>query len=1142
MRRLLLMLCRAVLLLLIVGFLSAPLNASGQEKKRPAAKAKTTPAVLVPVPPQSPPPPDYAGALGNLTFREIGPAIMGGRIDDFAVVESDPNLVYVGTASGGIWKTTNAGITWTPIFDKEAVSTIGDLALAPSDPSILYVGTGESNNRQSSSWGNGVYKTTDAGKTWEHIGLKDTHHIGRVVIHPTNPSVVYVAAAGRLWGPSKERGVYKTTDGGKTWNLVLFLNEDTGINEIAIDPQSPDTLYAGAYQRRRTVFGFNGSGLHGAIYKSTDGGATWKKLVKGLPYESGGEVGRIGLAVYARDPNIVYALVEHAKGGTFRSEDKGETWRKMSDTNPRPSYYSQILIDPNNDLRIWVLGAPLYFSEDGGKTFIQNRGSRIHSDHHALWINPRDSDHMIIGTDGGIHWTYDAGRTWDFVNTIALGQFYEIGVDMRKPYWICGGLQDNNTWCGPSATTNTRGIVNDDWLMVGGGDGFYAQVDPTDPNIVYAESQDGNVLRRNLVTGESKSIRPMEKEGEPRYRFQWNSPIVISPHDPKTIYYGGNFLFKSTDRGDNWTKASPDLTSAVDRKTLQIMGKVPDRDTLSRNDGVQQYPCITSISESALSPKVIWVGTDDGNLQMTRDGGANWKNTVEKIAGLPRGTYVSRVIASHHAEGTAYATFDGHRMNDFRVYVYLTADYGETWKNIGAGLPDNNGIANVIREHHRNPDLLFVGTEYGAYASLDRGTSWTPLKMNLPTVPVDDIAIHPRDNDLILGTHGRSIWVMDDITPLEQMNGKVLTSDLYLFDVRAPISWRLFNRTWFGGHKSFEAPNPPSGAMINYFLKNKLEAKERVRITISDKSGRTVREIMCGGPPPTQPQEGGRGAASAGMSGGGTGAMRCDPKPGINRFVWDLRQSAPMQLSEEQQQGIGFFGGIRGSRVDPGEYMVKIDVVEAPAPGSGPRGGPGGGSSTPGKWELTRSFTVQEDPRVTLSEADRKARRDAINRLTQMSTGMMMAQRGIMGLRTNLNNALEGWKRPGGQRVSDDVRKAAEELLKKVDELYPKFGTLPSDQGQAGSAGPPLVERGTPLPMRVGRLMSGLEGWSGPPTASQLEEIETLGKQVKEASDQARKLTVDELNALNKMMRDAGVPYITTAGGGGRPGGPPGEN
>ncbi|MBI3668732.1 MAG: hypothetical protein HY237_02975, partial [Acidobacteria bacterium] len=695
------------------------------------------------------------------------------------------------------------------------------------DPAVVWVGTGEPNNRQSSSWGNGVYKSTDAGKTWTHMGLADTHHIGRIVIHPSHANLVYVAALGHLWGANKERGVFKTTDGGKTWTQSLFINEDTGVVDIAMDPQSPDTLYAAAYQRRRTPYGFNGGGSGGAIYKTIDGGATWKKLAKGLPYTEGGDVGRIGIGIYRRNPNIVYAIVQHAKGGVFRSEDKGESWTKLADTNPRPSYYSQIVVDPNNDLRIWVMGAPMYYSEDGGKTFVNNRVTRVHGDYHAMWINPANSDHMVVGTDGGIHWSHDAGRTWDFVNTLALGQFYEIGVDMRRPYWICGGLQDNGSWCGPSATWFQVGITNEDWFRVAGGDGYYVQIDPTDPMTLYAESQDGNVLRRDLRTNEARNIRPEPKEGEPPYRFQWNSPIVISAHDPKTIYYGGNFLFKSTDRGDTWARLSSDLTTGVDRSTLPIFGKPPDKDTLSRNDGIQHYPCITTVSESLLTSSVLWVGSDDGNLQVTRDGGKTWKNVADKVPGVPKDTYVARVVASRYAEGTAYVAFDGHRGNDFHVYLFLTTDYGETWKAISNGIPANNGTLHVVREHPRNPSLLFAGTEYGLYVSFDRGANWTRLKMNLPTAPVDDIAIHPRENDLILGTHGRSIWLLDDITPLEQLDAKVLASEVRLFDIRPATAWRMYGHKGNTGHKFLTAPNPPYGALISYYLKSKVDEKPK---------------------------------------------------------------------------------------------------------------------------------------------------------------------------------------------------------------------------------------------------------------------------------------------------------------------------
>jgi photosystem II stability/assembly factor-like uncharacterized protein len=1080
-------------LLAICAALGGSATSAQEQPAKKDKPAKHAAAAAAPAPSEQKP--DYAAALKNVQWRELGPANMGGRIDDFAVVESNPRIVYVGTASGGVWKTINDGTTWEAVFDKESVSTIGALTVAPSDSSNIWVGTGEANNRQSSSWGNGVYKSTDAGKSWTNVGLGYSEHIARIVIHPANPNIVYVAVLGRLWGPNKERGVYKTADGGKTWAQSLSLNEDTGVSDIAMDPQSPDTLYAAAYQRRRTPYGFNGGGPGGAIYKTTDGGATWKKLTKGLPYADGGDVGRIGLAIYLRNPNIMYALVQHAKGGVFRSEDKGESWTRMGETDPRPSYYSQIRVDPNNDLRIWVLGAPVYFSEDGGKTFVTTRGARIHGDYHAMWIDPANSSHMIAGTDGGIHWSYDAGRTWDYVNSLALGQFYEIGVDMRTPYWICGGLQDNGSWCGPSATPYTRGITNDDWFRVSGGDGYYTAVDPTDAATVYTESQDGNLLRRDTRTNEARVIRPMPKESEPQYRFQWNSPVLISAYDHRTIYYGGNFLFKSTDRGDTWTKLGGDLTTGVDRGKLLIFGKVPDKDTISRNDGVQEYPCITTISESPRAPGVLWVGTDDGNLQVTRDAGQNWKNVAERVPGVPKGTYVSRVVASRYADGTAYVTFDGHRGDDFNVYVFLTTDYGESWKSINNGLPADTGTLHVIREHPRNPNLLFAGTEHGAYVSFDRGANWTSLKNNLPTVPVDDIAIHPRDNDLILATHGRSIWVLDDITPLEQLDDKVLAGDLHLFNIRTAIAWRMYNHKGNTGHKWFEAQNPPYGALIGFYLKAKPDEKEPVKITILDKDGKVIRDIPCSARAGEGPAPGTRRF----------GSPPCEPKAGLNRTNWDLRYSPWAEPTPEQRQAMeaGFGFGPRGPLVEPGQYTIKVAT---------------------GKNEVTQTVQVDEDPRISITPADRAARHQAIMSLYELGKTADGDRKTIVGLKASLAAALEAWKKPGAPLIPENIQNAAEALSKQVQELHGKF--VAPEQAM-GNAGPPLTYIPPPLGQRVGRLMGAVEGYTAAPTPPEAEGLATISKLVGEAHSSVKKLVDEDLANLNKMMNEAGIPYIT---------------
>jgi photosystem II stability/assembly factor-like uncharacterized protein len=1047
----------------------------------------------------------------GLEFRELGPAVMGGRIDDFAVVESNPDIVYVGAASGGVWKTTNNGTTWEPVFDKEAVSTVGDIAIAPSDPSIVWVGTGEPNNRQSSSWGDGVYKSMDAGKTWQNMGLAPTHHIGRIVINPRNPNVVYVAALGHLWGPNPERGVYKTSDGGKTWSQVLKINDDTGVSDIAMDPQSPDTLYAAAYRRRRTVFGFNGGGPDGAIYKTVDGGITWKKLVKGLPYENGGDTGRIGLDIYRKNPNIVYALVQHEQGGIFRSEDMGETWKKMSDTDPRPSYYSQVRIDPNNDLRIWALGAAMYFSEDGGKTFATDRVRKIHGDFHALWIDPADSNHVLAGSDGGIHWSYDNGKSWDFVNTIAIGQFYEIGLDHDRPYRICGGLQDNGSWCGPARSLTTDGITNQDWVLIHGGDGFYAQPDPVEPWIVYTESQDGDLARRDIRTGQERSIEPQAKLDEPHYRFNWNSPVLISSHNHETIYYGGNYLFKSTNRGDAWVRLGSELTSSVDRNKLPVFGKAPDKSTLSRHDGVEEYPTITTISESPLTENVLWVGTDDGNLQVSRDAGKNWKNVASRVPGVPKGIYVSRVLASKYAEGAAYATFDGHRADDYSIYIFVTTDYGETWQPLRDGIPDTAGSVHVIREHPVNANLLFAGMEFGLWISQDRGANWSQLKNNFPTVPVDDIQIHPRENDLVLATHGRSIWVLDDMTPLEKMDARLATSGITFFPPRPATLWFLRTRRWSSGQKFFTAKNPPYGALINYYLQNaipldvkktdkdtdkdkdkkkhpaeedksKKEAPEKkegpVKITVFDKDNKMIRQF----------------------DGPGTA--------GFDRAAWDLRYDPASEPTAEQKEAMaaGYYEGPRGPRVDPGEYTIKI--------------------KTPVK-EVSQKVTVEEDPRITLSASDRAARRAALDDLYAMAKTSSADRKKILALQAALKAAQAQWKheaeQKNGVKIPEAVQTQAEELLKKVNDLARKYHR---EREGLGNAGPPFEWLPAPLPIQLQGLMEDIDDFAAAPGQQQTEKIAELKPQVSDASVQVRKLMEEDLPALNKKMNEAGVPHI----------------
>ncbi|MBI1745488.1 MAG: hypothetical protein HYR55_02745 [Acidobacteria bacterium] len=1070
---------------LILGLAVGAAWPSSAEPTKPAADEKAIPK---------------ASVYRNLKPRNIGPANMGGRIDAIAVVDNNPAIVYVAAATGGIMKTTNNGITWAFIFDNETVSSIGDIAIAPSDPSILYVGTGEANNRQSSSWGNGVYKTLDAGLTWRPLGLNDTQAVGRVVIHPQDPNTVYVAAAGHLWGPNKERGVFKSSDGGQTWRNVFFINEDTGAIDAAMDPQSPNTLYAAMYQRRRTVFGFNGGGPGSGLYKTIDGGATWTKLTKGLPTE--GDLGRIGVSIYRSNPNIVYAVVQHQKeGGVYRSDNKGESWTKMSDTNPRPMYYSQIRIDPGNDQRLWLLGAPMYYSEDGGKTFRNNLVQRIHGDYHALWIDPANSNHMWVGSDGGIHQSYDRGLSWAYINTVPLAQFYEASYDLQQPYRVCGGLQDNGSWCGPSATLAGSGITNADWFRVGGGDGFYTAFDSADPMIVYSESQDGFLSRLDLRTGERKSIRPEPKEGAAPYRFHWNSPLILSAHNPKTIYFAGNFMFKSTDRGDHWVTLGADLTTGIERNQLPIFGVIPtkERDTLSRHDGVQQYPTATTLAESPINPDVLYFGSDDGHLQVTRDGGKTWKNVAGNIPELPKGTYVSRVVASQYAVGSVYATFDGHRMNDFNTYVYRSADYGEHWKSLASSLPKRGGV-HVLREHPRNADLLFLGTEFGVFISFNGGGAWEPFKLSgFPTVPVYDLQIHPRANDLILATHGRGLWILDDITPLEYLSDRARNEEVFAFPARTATAYRInFNQS-ATGHQWFSANDPPSWAVLNYYLKNKPGEKEEVLITITDKSGKVVRELV------KNPKE-----------------------ADLNRVEWDLRHDPPVKPAEESQErapeaaAAGFFGFgmLRGPRVLPGEYQVRIALT---GPKEKDEKSDASEKAAKAEKSATTTVKVEEDPRITVAEADRQARFDVLMQLGKLYATADEGQKYLGKLRVALKAVQEDLKKMKDPKAPEDLLKAADALAKEADAAYDKFTVERTDP--LGNAGPPLTYEPPRIPQRLQRLATSIDGVTEAPSARQREDLQTAAQLLEEANTMIKKVK-ENLAAFNKQVNEAGLPRV----------------
>jgi photosystem II stability/assembly factor-like uncharacterized protein len=972
-----------------------------------------------------------ADPFPGLKFRNIGPATMGGRIDDLAVLESNPAVFYVGTATGGLWKTVNNGTTWEVLFDDiEDTVSIGDIAINPNDANTVWVGSGENNNRQSGSWGNGVYKSTDGGKTWKNTGLASSKHIARIIVDPVDHDVVYVAALGSLWGRGGERGIYKTTDGGLTWTRIHFVDDETGATELVMDPSNNKVLYAATYQRRRATWGFNGGGPGSAMWKSSDAGRTWTKLTQGVPT---GHLGRIGMDVYRANPNILYARIEHAKeSGTYRSDDAGRSWRKMSDNNPRPMYFSQIRIDPTNDSRIYNLGVDLGISDDGGRTFYLQES--LHDDHHAMWINPANPNHVIAGTDGGIGISYDRAKTFEAIYNMDLGQFYHITYDMESPYNVCGGLQDNYTWCGPSAVRSRTGIANDQWYQIQGGDGFEAQIDPKDSRTIYAESQDGNIVRIDKVSNERKSIRPLPARGEDPYRWNWNTPILISPHDSNTIYVGANRVFKSTDRGHSWTVSGGDITENTNRETLSLMNVKAEEFEIAKNDGVQSYGNVVQLVESPKTAGVLYAGTDDGKVHMTKDG-KTWTDITTKFPGVPKNAYVSRLTASAHDVNVVYATFDNHRADDMGTYVYASVDGGNNFRSIGEGIPKGHAVMSMA-EDPKNPSVLYSGSEFGLFVSPDRGGKWMRVSANLPTVPIHEIVIHPRDNDMIVATHGRSIWILDDITPLQQQ-AEAMKADAFLFDMRGSVQFNQANDRGFIADKPFFGKNPAYGAAISYYLS---KPQTNVALRIRDAAGTQVREI--------------------------TGNDLRDARgAGINRIYWDLRHQPLAPLAGQPAGGGGGGGGFggggnNGPNVMPGDYRVTL-VVD-------------------GKDIGTKTVRVAGDKDMPMTDADRKTWHDTALSLHEMQSVANAAAEAVTTLATQLTAAEAMLKTAANAPAA--AKTAVADANTKLADLRRRLGL---NQGGGGGGGGFAAQQAN-VRGQLGQVKGQIIGSTSLPTAQQV--------------------------------------------------------
>jgi len=951
-------------------------------------------------------------ALRALRWRGIGPANPGGRVTVIAGVPGTPEVFYVGAAAGGIIKTENAGTTFTPIFDNQPVASIGEIAIAPSNASVLWVGTGEGDPRNSTSFGNGVYRSTDAGKTWSYLGLEDSERIKRIAVHPTNPDVAYVCALGHAWGPNEQRGVFRTTDAGKTWNKILYRDADTGCSDIAMDPSDSRTLYAGMYTFRRKPWRFDSGGKETALYKTTDGGDSWQKVTgRGMPTEA---MDRIGVAISLSNPATVYMITETlTQGVLFRSDDRGASWTMVSDNRNlsfRPFYYDDLRVDPKNPNRVFVLAGSLQVSDDGGKNFRQ-ASNGVHGDHQALWIDPTKPSRILSGSDGGYQISYDGSVTWEILNNFSFAQFYRIEYDNQQPYTLCGGLQDNGVWCGPSATTSNDGVRKRDWFTVSGGDGFSGVQNIAEPWIIYSTSQGGPIYATNLRNNTSRAIAPYPKDigstGNPiapyKYRFNWNSPIVRSPHDPKTIYYGGNVLFRSVTNGMSWDIISPDLTTNDKSKQQSSGGEI-----VVDNTAAEFHCTIMAISESPAQKGVIWVGTDDGNIQVTRDNGKTWTNVVGNIRGLPANSWVPAIDASPFDAGTAYVAVDRHRDNDFAPHAYKTTDYGQTWTPITGNLPAK-GYVHVVREDPKARGLLFLGTELGIFASTNDGRTWMDIRNGLAAVPVPELRVHPRDGDLIIGTHGRGIYILDDITPLRQL-AAASAADAVLFDVRNTIRWQTWGRDSNLAQKDYSGPNPPRGAIINFWLK----AAGPATIAIARNDGQVVRTLNVP-------------SATA----------------GLNRTIWDLRYDAPNPGGGGRAGGAGGGGG-RGGGAGAGGGGGEEG---AGGGGGGGRGGGGGPYVLPGSFtvtlkaagqELKKALRVEMDPRIDVAASDLQVQLDAGLQLRDLTNkiGQMITRADDL-----INELTSEVSR------NDASAARAKPLLDQAKALRFRMGRLPGEQG-----------------------------------------------------------------------------------------------
>lgn len=1041
-----------------------------------------------------------SATFSGLNFRLIGPAVTSGRVGDFAVNPKNKSEFYVAVSCGNVWKTTNKGLSFTPIFDSYGSYSIGCLALDPNNPFVLWVGSGENNSQRSVGYGDGIYKSTDGGKSFTNMGLKKSEHIGKILVDPRNSDVIYVAAQGPLWGPGGDRGLYKSTDGGKTWEQSLKISENTGVTDAIFDPRNPDIIFCASYQRRRHVWTLINGGPESAIYKSTDAGKTWNKLTNGLPSV---DMGKIGLAIPPSNPDIVYATIEAAsgQGGFYKSTDRGASWSKVNSfVSGSAQYYQELVCDPLDENVVYNLDTYTHVTYDGGKTFVRLSNKYRHVDDHALWIDPDNNNYLLMGGDGGVYESYDRGETWRFFQNLPTTQYYRVTADNSEPfYYVYGGTQDNNTWGGPSRTTNSGGITNEDWFMVVGGDGYKAVIDPKDPNIVYGQWQYGNLVRFDRKSGEVFYIQPQPEKGE-EIRWNWDTPLILSHHSNTRLYIAANKVFRSDDRGQSWKAISPDLTRQIDRNKLPVMGKIWGPDAVAKNASTSFYGNIIALVESPLNENLIIVGTDDGLLQITEDAGKNWRK-IDKFPGVPETTYVSDVFTSQFNENVIYVTFNNHKNNDFKPYVIKSTDKGLTWQSLSSNLPENGPVW-TINEDHKNPDLLFVGTEFGAFFTIDGGKKWIQFKSGLPTISVRDIEIQRRENDLILGTFGRGIYILDDYTPLRYVSQEVFDKAYHIFPIKDALMYNEDESRSKNDHGEtfYRAKNPPFGATFTYYLKDKIKTLKDKRIEEEKRLEKEGKPIVY--PTPAQLKQEDEElkpyliAKIMDESGNTIRLLSTSISPGINRLTWDLRypDTSPVDDKTDVNKSSGM-------AVMPGKYKLVL------------------AQSINGVISVvsdTVEFTAKVLENTSLPPKDRKARVEFQKKVARLQNAVFGANNSISALKTQLAAMKNAFM------LSPNVKK---EAIMKVTSLERELEKL----NQSINGDPSLSKRNENQPPSISdRLMYILWGvWStsSEQTKTQNDAYNIAGDEFEKVLTSLRNIAEKDIIELNKELDNLGSPW-----------------